>query len=157
MKIVNLIPKQLVGMHLRMSMADNKTGALWRAFMPRRKEVSNRVDHTFISMQVYQKGEKNHFVPTTLFEKWAVVEVNDSIDIPEGMDTYQLRGGKYAVFIHQGPANLFPKTMQYIFGEWMPTSGYELDDREHFEVLPEGYDPIDPNASEEVWIPIRTK
>ena len=154
-KIIDLALKQLIGMHLRMSMADNKTGELWRAFMPRRREVANRVDNNFISMQVYQTGEKNHFVPTTQFEKWAVVEVSEGSEIPDGMESYTLEGGKYAVFTHQGPANLFPKTMHFIFGEWMPHSGYELDDREQFAVLGEGYDPIDPNASEEVWIPIR--
>jgi AraC family transcriptional regulator len=153
--IIELKAKQLVGMHLRMSMADNKTGELWRTFMPRRREVLNRVDNTFISMQVYQAGERNHFVPTTQYEKWAVVEVSDTSEIPDGMETYPLQGGTYAVFEHHGPANLFPRTMHFIFGEWMPTSGFELDDREHFEVLAEGYDPIDPNASEEIWIPVR--
>ena len=154
-QIIDLQNKLLVGMHLSMSMADNKTGELWRSFMPRRGEVLNRVDENFISMQVYQEGERNHFVPTTQFEKWAVVEVSEINNIPDGMETYHLQGGTYAVFIHHGPANLFPKTMHFIFGEWMPTSGYELDDREHFEVLGEGYDPIDPHASEEIWIPVR--
>lgn len=136
-------------------MADNKTGELWRAFMPRRREVANRVDNNFISMQVYQAGERNHFVPTTQFDKWAVVAVSDFNAVPDGMESYSLQGGTYAVFEHHGPANLFPKTMHFIFGEWMPNSGYELDDREHFEVLGEGYDPIDANAREEVWIPVR--
>ena len=156
-KIVDLRSKQLVGMHLSMSLADNRTGELWRSFMLRRREIENRVDTQFISMQVYQSGEKNHFIPTTLFEKWAVVEVSDASEIPDGMDCYHLKGGTYAVFEHHGPANLFPKAMHFIFGEWMPASGYELDDREHFEVLGEGYDPIDPNASEEIWIPVRMK
>jgi AraC family transcriptional regulator len=154
-RIVEMEAKQLVGMHMAMSMADNKTGELWRTFMLRRREVSNRVDNNFISMQVYQRGEKNHFVPTTQFEKWAVVEVSDGSNLPEGMETYNLQGGTYAVFVHHGPANLFSKTMHFIFGEWMPKSGYELDDREHFEVLGEGYDPIDANAREELWIPVR--
>ncbi|MBI9051904.1 MAG: GyrI-like domain-containing protein [Anaerolineaceae bacterium] len=156
-KIIDLSSKILVGMHVSMSLADNKTGDLWRAFMPRRREVVNRVDENFISMQVYQKGEQNHFLPTTVFDKWAVVEVSDADEIPEGMETYVMQGGKYAMFVHHGSANEFPKTMQSIFGEWMPRSDYQLDDREQFEVLAENYDPIDVNAREEVWIPIREK
>ena len=45
--------------------------------------------------------------------------------------------------------------MKHIFGRWLPQSEYELDDREHFELLPEGYSPVDPEAEEEVWIPIK--
>jgi AraC family transcriptional regulator len=71
------------------------------------------------------------------------------------MESYSLPGGQYAVFIHNGPASAAPKTMQHIFGTWLPASEYELDSREHFEILPEGYDPFDKHAQEEVWIPIR--
>jgi AraC family transcriptional regulator len=61
------------------------------------------------------------------------------------------------VFIHIGQASTFPKTMQYIFGSWLPESEYTLDSREHFEVLPAQYDPRDPDAREDVWIPIKEK
>ncbi len=47
--------------------------------------------------------------------------------------------------------------MKYIFGSWLPESEYELDSREHFEVLPETYQPMNPKAREEVWIPIKAK
>jgi AraC family transcriptional regulator len=38
--------------------------------------------------------------------------------------------------------------------EWMPSSGYELDDREHFERFDKHYDPADPKQKK-VWIPIK--
>lgn len=76
---------------------------------------------------------------------------------PPEMETYLLKGGKYAVFIHQGLASEATKIMQYIFGQWLPQSKYVLDSREHFEILPEGYSPLDPQAREEIWIPIKEK
>ena len=91
----------------------------------------------------------------TEFEKWAVVEVSRAESLPDGMETYKLQGGLYAVFLHEGPASMAPKTLQYIFSKWLPQSGYEVDGREHFEVLREGYDPQDPGAREFIWIPIR--
>jgi AraC family transcriptional regulator len=106
-------------------------------------------------MQVYSGHQEKLFKPSALFEKWAAVEVVNHEDIPDGMEPYFLDGGKYAVFIHEGPASAAPETMQYIFGRWLPESEYELDNREHFEILPEGYNPVDPNAREEVWIPIK--
>jgi hypothetical protein len=36
-------PKKLVGIHMEMTLSNNKTGELWRQFMPRRKEVKNRI------------------------------------------------------------------------------------------------------------------
>jgi len=148
-------PKKLIGMHMEMSLANNRTAELWQKFMPRRKEIKNRINSDYISMQVYDEYRENLFAPNTLFEKWAVVEVSTFDELPEGMETYSLPGGMYAVFIHNGPAANFPKTMQYIFGIWFPESEYELDNREHFEILLENYNPVDPNAREEVWIPIK--
>ncbi len=155
--IEKIEPKYLIGMNMTMSLSDNKTPELWQKFMPRRAEVRNRKNNDFISMQVYAEHETNLFSPATLFTKWAVVEVNDNTTVADGMDSYCLAGGLYAVFIHNGPVTEFPKTMQFIFGHWFPESEYELDTREHFEVLPETYQPMDPKAREEVWIPIKAK
>ncbi len=156
-RIEKIDPKYLVGMHMNMSLSDNRTPELWQKFMPRRAEVGNRKSKDFISMQVYEEHETNLFSPSTLFTKWAVVEVTDNAKVPDGMESYYLHGGLYAVFIHNGPVTEFPKTMKYIFGSWLPGSEYELDSREHFEVLPEAYQPMDPKAREEVWIPIKAK
>ncbi|MBU0990964.1 MAG: GyrI-like domain-containing protein [Proteobacteria bacterium] len=152
-RIEILKPKKLVGIHMGMSLSNNKTRELWQQFMPRRAEVKNRLTADFISMQKY--GENWNFSPDALFEKWATVEVSSFAEVPPKMETYLLQGGKYAVFIHCGPASAAAETMQYIFGQWLPQSLYILDSREHFEVLPERYSPVDPNATEEIWVPVR--
>lgn len=103
-------------------------------------------------MQIYP--DNWDFSPDTLFEKWAAVEVSSFSDLPHHMDTYSLEGGLYAVFVHQGPAHEAARTMHSIFGQWLPQSEYSLDNREYFEILPENYSPVDPDASEEIWIPV---
>lgn len=108
-------------------------------------------------MQVYDDNQAGLFAPTTTFEKWAVVEVSDTDSIPTGMESYNLPGGQYAVFHHKGPASAAPQVFQRIFGVWLPGSEFELDGREHFELLPENYSPIDPEAEEEIFIPVRPK
>jgi AraC family transcriptional regulator len=55
---------------------------------------------------------------------------------------------------HHGPATDV-STFEYIFARWLPASGYALDGRPHFEVLPADYRPLDPDAREEIWIPVR--
>lgn len=152
-RIETIEPKKLIGMRMGMSLSQNKTADLWRQFMPRRAEVKNRVSADYISMQRY--GEHWTFSPEDRFEKWAAVEVSSFSHVPPDMETYVMQGGTYAVFVHHGPAHAAAKTMQAIFGQWLPTSAYVLDQREHFEMLPEGYRPVDPNAKEDIWIPIK--
>jgi len=148
-----LEPKKLIGIRMEMSLADNRTAILWKQFMPRRSEIKNRATGDFISMQNY--GDNWNFSPDALFEKWAAVEVTSFEEVPPDMETYLLKGGKYAVFIHNGNASEAPETMRYIFGEWLPKSNYVPDNREHFEILPEGYNPLDPEAEEEIWVPVK--
>jgi AraC family transcriptional regulator len=153
-RIENIQPRKLVGIRQEMSLAEDLTAQLWRSFMPRRHEVKNRASNEYISMQVYSSTAGQIFSPTTVFEKWAAVEVVSYDSVPLSMENYSLPGGQYAVFVHKGPASAAPGTMQHIFGSWLPGSEYELDNREHFDVLPEGYDPLDEQAQEEIWIPI---
>lgn len=155
-RIENIFTKKLIGLSIQMSMANNKTFELWHRFMPRRKEITNATDNLLYSMQVY--GE--NYDPTameSIFEKRAVVAVSDFENVPNGMETFVLPAGKYAVFLHKGSAADAAKTFQYIFDVWLPNSNYILDNRPHFEILGEKYKNNDPNSEEEVWIPIRDK
>ncbi|MBI5538765.1 MAG: GyrI-like domain-containing protein [Bacteroidia bacterium] len=156
---INIISeKKLIGKHITMSFAENKTFELWSGFMPRRKEIKNNVNNELISMQVYDKSfDFTNFDIHKQFEKWAAIEVSEFNIIPDKMETYALPGGLYAVFIHKGAANTGPKTFQYIFGTWLPNSEYILDNRPHFEILGEKYKNEDPDSEEEIWIPIKKK
>ncbi|WP_289529819.1 GyrI-like domain-containing protein [Labilibaculum sp. K2S] len=154
--IENLSEKKLVGMHVTMSLADNKTAALWKSFMQKRGGIKNRLTSELISMQVFKPTHFAHFNAANDFEKWATAEVADFDNVPVGMDTFILYGGLYAVFDYIGLSNN-PDIFQYIYGTWLPNSNYLLDNRPHFEVLGEKYKNADPNSEEEIWIPIRSK
>jgi AraC family transcriptional regulator len=148
-----LFPKKLIGKRLPMSFANNRTPELWRSFMPHRKEIQNAIGTNLFSLQHY--GNINpfqNFNPEIVFEKWASVEVIDFGNIPEGMETFLLEGGLYAVFDYKGNS---PEIFQYIFQQWLPNSEYELDYRPHFEILAEKYKNNDPDSEEEIWIPIK--
>ena len=155
-RIEILQPKKLIGLYTQMSLSLDKTGMVWGQFGPRIKEVQNRVSADKISMQVYPPAYHAKFNPNKRFEKWATVEVSDFADIPEGMETFTLEGGKYAVFEYKGSSS-DPSIFHYIFSQWLPDSPYELDERPHFEVLGPKYKNNDPDSEEEIWIPIREK
>ena len=155
-KILRIADKKLIGIGIQTSLAENKTLALWKQFKPLIKEVINRINTNFYSIQVYEDNfDMQQFTPTTPFEKWAAIEVENFKDIPKGLSKFNLVGGLYAVFIHKGTPQEFPKTAASIYREWLPNSKYTLDNRPHFEILSENYNPNDPNAKEEVWIPIQ--
>jgi len=155
-EIVEVADRTLIATRMTMSLSKNRTRELWQEFRPRAKEILNRVGTDFFSIQHYPDNfSMADFRPHTIFEKLAGIEVENHALIPDGMEAYTLAGGKYAVFTHHGPATTAAKTFQYIYGVWIPNSAYELDRRDQFEVLGSDYRPDDPNAEEEVWIPIK--
>ena len=149
--------KLLVGLGATMSLAADTTPQLWRAFMPRRQAIANRASTDFLCVRIYREPAERMFLPESDYEKWAAVEVTDHQVVPDGMERLVLEGGRYAVFVHHGPASAAADTMRFIYGEWIAGSDCCLDDRAHFELLPEDYAPFDPNAREEVWIPIKDR
>ncbi|HLO81343.1 MAG TPA: GyrI-like domain-containing protein [Chitinophagaceae bacterium] len=146
--------KKLVGKRMSMSLAADKTHLLWKSFMPLRNQVVNKVNADLISLRAYPSNYFEKFDPGAEYEKWALVEVEDFVDVPEEMETYILPGGMYAVFHYKGADN---SIFQFIYGEWISNSGYALDDRPHFEILGEKYRNGDPDSEEEIWIPIADK
>ena len=155
-RIEKLEEKKLIGQNIKMSLADNKTGLLWGQFAPRIKEIQNKSSEDKISMQIYPPLYYKQFNPGHEFEKWATVEVKDFEKIPNGMESFILKEGLYAVFDYKGSSS-DNSIFQYIFSEWIPNSKYVVDNRPHFEVLGSKYKNNDPNSEEEIWIPIKEK
>lgn len=154
-RIEILSSKIIIGKSLKMSLSDNKTVQLWSSFMPKRKTIHNIVSDELYSIQIYPESfDFKQFNLTTEFEKWAGIEVENLKNIPNEMNVLELQGGLYAVFEYKG-LNTDTSIFNHIFKTWLPTSGYELDNRPHFEILGEKYKNNDPESEEEIWIPIK--
>jgi AraC family transcriptional regulator len=154
--IKNLAEKKLVGKKMAMTIATDKTGELWRSFMLQRSMIKNNTGTELLSMQLYT-SDFNDFTITTSFTKWAATEVIDFDQVPEGMETFILPAGLYAVFQYKGSPKDYAPAFQYIFGTWFPVSNYEVDDRPHFEILGEKYKNDSPDSEEEIWVPVKFK
>ncbi len=148
--------KKLVGLSATMSLTHNLTTELWSRFMPKRNLIENRVTEDLISLQIYPPRHFDHFDPNAQFIKWALAEVSEFGNLPAGFEKFILKGGHYAVFRHRGFSS-DTSIYQYIFGLWLPQSGYKLDERPHFEVLGPNYRNEYPNSEEEIWIPVVPK
>jgi len=126
--------------------------------MTEKASIKDSIGTDLYSIQVYDNLlHFKKFNPASEFTKWAAIEVDSIENIPNGFSVFIIEYGAYAVFLHQGAASEFPKTMQFIFGQWLPNSEYELDNRPHFERLGERYKNNSPDSEEEVWIPIRKR
>ena len=155
---IKTIPEKIIiGLHEAMSLSDDKTMKLWRTFGPRKKEIVDASCLGSYSIQIYdERFMKGEFSPATLFDKWAGMEVKNTLEVPEGMEVLIIAAGTWAVFQYQGVTSEFYKMAQYIYQEWLPNSGYQLDNRPHFEYMaPDYLGAMHPEAREEVWIPIR--
>lgn len=122
--------------------------------MPRREEIQHWAKNSIYDLREYPVNYFEYFEPSTTFTKWAAMEVIEVVTIPEGMAVYRLQGGTYAVFQYKGPMD-DPAIFKYIFSDWLPFSGYSLDNRPHFDILGPNSNREDPNSEEEIWIPIR--
>lgn len=149
-RIIELQSKRLAGKQVRMSLVNNQTGLLWQSFMQKRKQLT-AVNELLYSLQIYDAHYFSAFNPANEFTKWALAEVSDPTNLPEGFDLFDLPGGLYAVFDHKGSST---EIFQRIFTEWLPKSGYSLDDRPHFELLGEKYRNNSEESEEEIWIPV---
>jgi AraC family transcriptional regulator len=155
--IIKIVPaKKLIGKRITMSLADNKTVALFSGFMPKRFEIKNAVGPDVFCLKTYPSDYFTRFSPTNTFEKWALMEVSDHTAIPEGMETFELPEGLYAVFHYKGPNTDF-SIFEYIFKEWLPGSEYVLDARPHFDIMGANYKNNDPESEEDLYIPIKKK
>ena len=148
-KIVTLEAKRIVGMKSQMlrHQFENIVG-LWKQFMPRRHEISNAVGNEFIALQDYKHPSN----PNLPFDIWAAIEVSNEALIPEQMQSFVIPEGLYAVFLHKGMDAA--KTYQYITQDWLPTSGYAIDHRPHFQVMGEKYKNGSPDSEEDFYVPI---
>lgn len=149
---------RLIGKKIRMSFANNKTAELWQSFSPRRKEIKNALSPDLFSVDIYNDaGFFRNFDPFKEFEKWAAIEVKDFETIPDEMDKLVIPKGKYAVFHYKGKPGEAQNTFEYIYGDWLPDSEYEMDNRPYFALMGEKYKGEDPDSEEDFWIPIKTK
>ena len=149
-KIISIEKRTVIGMQSFMHHNEHrKIVALWQHFMPRQKEIQTRLNSEFIALQIYDDFN----VMDKPFDIWACVEVISLKDIPDGMTSFIIPEGEYAVFNHKGldAAN----TYQSIMTEWLPTSGYQIDHRPHFQVMGDKYKNGHPDSEEEFYVPIK--
>ncbi len=155
LEIVELQPILLVGIRKTTNLAARAIPAMWRSFRP---QVGKIVTSSpgFYNVSIYPAALNiRDFGPMTNFEAWVAVAAPRDQGIPEGMEVLSVEGGTYAKIEYRGLAQNFGPFAARLYGQLIPEAGYTIDNqRPHFEYLSEHYRPDDPEAREEVYVPV---
>ncbi|MDO1500589.1 GyrI-like domain-containing protein [Winogradskyella maritima] len=152
--IQTISEKRLVGMKTRTAMRPEAIGKLWGSFMPQLKTIKARNSDELIALQDYSTSNPEN--PTTEFDMWALAEVDSFENQPEGLSNYRIPEGDYAIFLLKGTG--VEKLMNYVMGEWLPASNFQLDtSRPHFQVMGKAYKNNHPDSEEDFYIPVKLK
>lgn len=121
---------------------------LWDDFNQRKSEIVNAVaPNNLLGLCEYMPD----ITDESEFGYIAGVEVEDSYCIPKGMMIKVIPPSKYAVFTHLGSIADLKRTYNYIYGAWLPCSGYELAELDTIEL----YSQNDHKNKIEIYIPIK--
>lgn len=82
----------------------------------------------------------------------AGMEVDQVEELPEDLARVELPEQTYAVFRTTLPE--IGQRYQYIYGEWLPQSGYERAPGPEFELYDDTFDPQNPQSLFDLYIPV---
>ena len=116
--------------------------------------IKNRIGSEKFRYKYIQKRVLSILWSKNIFTKWALVPVSTFDCIPDGMSSFVIPSGWYARFHYKGHPAAGASFFQTIFTQWVPKSGYQIDERPHFEMLGDRYDNNSVDSEEDVYIPI---
>ena len=147
-RFVSLPTFTLVGMMMRVKPQGKVPGQLWDEFGPRTSEIRHMA-----GPDVAYGLTNNMDMATGEFDYMAGVQVTSVEDIPEGMVSFNVPAQSYALFPCTIPT--LREVFDHIYGVWLPASGYARTSGPELELYGETFDPRDPVAVFEVYIPVQ--
>ncbi len=155
---VKIKEKKIIGMKTGTSLKNSRIADLWTKFACRIGEIQNRTDkNNYYEFRIPEEDfDLNKFTEDTEFFEFAGVEVSDFEYIPDEMLSQTIPGGDYAVFTHKGKTEDLFKIYEYIWGTWVPNSGFNVDLRYDFELYGERFKgPGNIDSEIDIHIPVK--
>jgi AraC family transcriptional regulator len=157
-EIVEVQDMKLIGMRFPTSISNNKTVQVWSEFNSRIHEIKNILQDSnrYGFFEANGTPCSDSFNKDYMTNEFIGVNVTDFNNNPQDMHFKHFIGGKYAKFVNKGCVDTIYKTYYYIWGTWIPTCKYELDNRDDFECYTQNFLGIDNEHSEiEIYVPIK--
>ncbi len=152
-------PIQMIGICEHTTLRTENPAKLWGQFMPRRKEITNRIEPNLYSVQIFDNFyAQNAFSRDAYYTKWAAVAIaSNDCAIPEGMSELIIPAGQYAVFVLKGTYTQAVEILGRIYNNWLPASEFEVDNRPNFTRFDQNHKIDDEDAQETFWLPVRSR
>ncbi len=151
LRFESLKPTRLTGLFVENpDFSPEETSALWRGFRGRLDELELEKGASLFSLQIYSGIKAGE-----IHQRWAAAE-SPSV-LPAGMHQMEIPVGLYAVFLYRGGMAGFEAFLRDAIFQKLPALSLDLDDRPHFQLLGEGFNPFSESSEEEVWIPVRPR
>ena len=119
---------------------------LWIQFIEKKNDIQHR--SSTVSTGYCLHTDSNHI------NYLAAVEVKEFNDLPEGLITQTIPGGKHAVFTHFGKLDHLKKTINYIYTKGLPQAGLRQRAEYHLEVYDHRFNPALDTSEFTIYIPI---
>lgn len=139
-KIIELPEQLIVGMETKIPspfVSRNRicdyVATFWYSLFEQEKEVKSKIGHTYYALSISDSGDFTEDELTYI----AGIPVSQIEDIPQGMKVYTLPKQKVAIFDIQTniDAETAQKTVDYIYGYWLPTSKYKRGKGADYELF----------------------
>ncbi len=121
---------------------------LWDRFVPQMKRFAERKDANSFGICDGSECDNGEF------DYMAGVEVDDPKKIPPGWIAKEIPAGDYLVFTHLGPISQFTKTVDYLWGTWLPNSKHKLRKAPDLEIYTARFIGESPASEVEIWVPV---
>lgn len=146
-------PFIVMGLEAQNAMDGDAMMELWKKFFTLGDKLPEPVGNRLYG--IYYPGEK--YDPATMhgYNYFVGMEVKDKVDLPEDLQLHKVPGGNYAVFEYLGPVKEIGRAYEYIYGEWLTTTGYKPASLEMFEAYDDRFDEDSPESVVEIWIPVQ--
>lgn len=149
---MNLPPLLVAGMREPLHEQSSQTiPLLWKKFAPYIGNITHQVGAVAYGLCVRSSESSNGF-----YYYMAACEVSEFADLPAALSPLIIPAHKYAVFSHSTHVSRIKDTIDYVFDQWLPTSGYKHNAQSihFFERYDENFNPELGVGGMEIWLPL---
>lgn len=155
-KIIHKAGFRVEGITCQSTMKNNTIPALWGEFNKMCDTIPNPLNKEE-ALGICFFEEISEMTDDTPFTYLAGMEVSPNQPTQPGFVSRDVPEADYAVFEHHGSLESLGKTYDSIYGNWLPTSGYERKNSDDFEKYDERFAFGQPESIMEIWVPLEKK
>jgi AraC family transcriptional regulator len=127
----------------------------WNEFSKRSQEIKNAIRPGVFGIEDYSRDFDMNDGGFPKYYYIASHEVTDLTNIPDGMKGKEIPAANYAVFIYKGRTSGIHAFFGFIYGQWMPESGYSMDPKLNLDFEHYSEPNMDMNnVNLEIWVPV---